>query len=327
MSRTACVGVLLGGTSPEREVSLASGSAVSQALVEEGWSVRTYDYGAPGEEEYGSLAARLLRALQEGPLHEAAVVFIALHGGAGEDGRIQSLLELAEVPYVGTGPLGSAVGMDKWVTKTIVRREGIPVPGGRLWQAGSPTPPELMRTWGRELGWPLVIKPVDGGSTVGFSLAEHPEEVPAALAEAARYSPRVLVEEYIAGREVTVALVGQQALPVIEIIPSHGVYDYECKYTAGLSRYVCPADLPEATAATLCEHARAAFGALQHRDLSRMDFRLASDGTGYLLEGNTLPGFTSTSLVPKAAAAVGTGFGPLCSRLVEMALQRAGYVP
>lgn len=327
MSRTACVGVLLGGSSPEREVSLASGSAVSQALVDEGWMVRTYDYGASGQQEYGSVAARLVRALRDGPLSDAEVIFIALHGGAGEDGRIQGLLDLAGVPYVGSGPLGSAIGMDKWITKTLVSREGIPVPGGHLWRAGSPTPADLMQAWGRELGFPLVIKPVDGGSTVGFSLAEHPEEVPAALAEAARYSDRVLVEEYIPGREVTVGLIGDEALPVIEIIPSHGVYDYACKYTAGLSEYVCPADLPAEVAATLAGHARSAFVALQQRDLSRMDFRLAPDGTGYLLEGNTIPGFTATSLVPKAAAAVGITFGRLCSSLVEAALQRAVEAP
>ncbi len=327
MSRAVCVGVLLGGISPEREVSLASGNAVSQALVEAGWDVCTYDYGAPGEEEHGPPAARLIRALTTGPLRDVRAVFIALHGGAGEDGRVQGLLEMAGMPYTGTGPLGSAVSMDKWITKTLVRREGIRVPEGRIQVRGAPAPPELRQAWGRELGWPLVVKPADAGSTVGFSLVAHPEEVPAALEEAFSFSPRVLIEEYIPGREVTVAVLDSRALPVIEIIPSHAVYDYTCKYTTGMSSYVCPAELPDEVAGTLQAHALTAFRVLEHRDFSRLDFRLAPDATPYLLEGNTLPGLTGTSLVPKAAAASGISFAELCSRLVEAALRRGPEAP
>jgi D-alanine-D-alanine ligase len=178
--------------------------------------------------------------------------------------------------------------------------------------------------WGASLGWPLVVKPADQGSTVGFSLVEDPANVPEALSEAARFGDRVLIEEYVAGRELTVAVVDNRALPVIEISPSHGVYDYECKYTPGMSSYECPADLPGETSLRLQEEALKAFTMLMHSDYSRMDFRLSEEGVPYLLEGNTLPGFTATSLVPKAAAAAGIEFGELCSLLVEASLKRHG---
>jgi len=325
MSEGKVVGVLLGGTSPEREVSLSSGTAVAEALEAREWTVRRYDYGLEGEEKHGSVAARLEHALTDGDFADVDLVFITLHGGAGEDGRVQSYLELAGVPYTGTGVLGSAVSMDKWITKSLVRRAGVTVPEARLWTVDDPLPENMIEAdWGAVLGWPLVIKPVNQGSTVGFSIVEAAGEVPAALEKAAVYGSRVLVEEYIAGREVTVAVLGDQALPVIEIHPSHGVYDYECKYTKGMSSYTCPADLPERVAAKLQDDALKAFEVLHHRDFSRMDYRLAEDGTPYLLEGNTLPGFTATSLVPKAAAAVGINFGELCTRLAEAALGRQG---
>jgi D-alanine-D-alanine ligase len=317
------VGVLLGGTSPEREVSLASGAAVAEALARAGWEVRRYDFGAPGERERGPVAARLLAALQAGPLAGVAVVFNALHGGAGEDGRVQALLELAEVPYTGSGPLASALTMDKWLTKQVVQAAGVTVPAGVLWHPGDATPPEVLAAeWSGRFGYPLVVKPVDQGSTVGFSLVGEAEELGGALNAAAAFGADVLVEAFIPGREVTVAVVGGEALPVVEIVPSHGVYDYACKYTPGLSRYHCPADLAPVEVRALQEAALEVFRRLQHRDYSRMDFRLSGEGRPYLLEGNTLPGFTATSLVPKAAAAAGIDFETLCTRLVEAALDR-----
>ncbi len=319
------VGVLLGGTSPEREVSLASGAAVAEALERGGWAVRRYDFGLPGERERGPVAARLLAALQVGPLAGVAVVFNALHGGAGEDGRVQALLELAEVPYTGSGPLASALTMDKWLTKQIVRAAGVTVPEGVLWHLGDATPPEVLAAeWSGRLGYPLVVKPVDQGSTVGFSLVGGEKELGEALTAAAAFGSGALVEAFIPGREVTVAVVGGEALPVVEIVPSHGVYDYACKYTPGLSMYHCPADLAPAVVRELQEAALEVFGRLQHRDYSRMDFRLSEAGRPFLLEGNTLPGFTATSLVPKAAAAAGIDFETLCTRLVEAALDRGG---
>ncbi len=325
MSDRPVVGVLLGGTSPEREVSLSSGRAVAEALETEGFTIRQYDYGLPEEEVHGSVAARLHHALTDGEFAGVDLVFITLHGGAGEDGRVQGCLEMAGVPYTGTGVLGSALSMDKWVTKALVDRAGITVPEAWLWKIGEEIPENMVETeLGALLGWPMVIKPVNQGSTVGFSIVESVDDVPAALELAARFGSQVLVEEFIAGREITVAVLQDEALPVIEIHPSHGVYDYECKYTDGMSEYSCPADLPEGVGTRLQMDALTVFEILHHRDFSRMDFRLAYDDTPYLLEGNTLPGFTSTSLVPKAAAAVGIGFGALCTRLVEAAIDRKG---
>ena len=323
MGRTR-VGILLGGTSAEREVSLASGRGVAAALEGAGCEVQCFDYGAPQEQARGSIAARMLEALQSGPLAGVEVIFNALHGGAGEDGRIQALLELAGIPYTGSGPLASALTMDKWLTKQIARAAGVTVPEGLLWRSGDTTPPEVLAAeWNGRLGHPLVVKPVDQGSTVGFSLVRETEELGEALRAAAAFGESVLVEAYIPGREVTVAVLGGEALPVVEIVPVHGVYDYDCKYTPGLSRYHCPAELERGTAQALQEAALEVFRRLQHRDYSRMDFRLSEEGRPYLLEGNTLPGFTATSLVPKAAAAVGIGFETLCVRLVEAALARS----
>ncbi len=172
------VGVLRGGTSPERDVALASGIAVAAALEDVGWPVVRYDYGADGEEAHGSIAGRLQHALRDGDLSSADVVFNALHGGAGEDGRIQALLELAGVPYTGSGVLASSVTMDKWLSKIIFRQAGIPVPDGRLWTTGEPAPEGIVEgDWGASLGWPLVVKPADQGSTVGLSLVEKPADV------------------------------------------------------------------------------------------------------------------------------------------------------
>ncbi len=316
------VGVLLGGLSPEREVSLASGEAVAQALAEAGWSVRRYDHGL-GPESDTSVAERLLTALTDGPFADVAVVFNALHGGAGEDGRIQALLELAGMPYTGTGPLGSALSMDKWLTKLLARSAGVGVPDGEVWERRDPTPvTTLAAAWGTRLGWPLVVKPVDQGSTVGFSLVEEAEDLATALEAAAVFGARVLVENFVPGREVTVAVVDGTALPVVEIVPSHGVYDYDCKYTPGLSSYHCPAELEAGTVRELQTAALTMFEQLLNRDYSRMDFRLDPQGRPFLLEANTLPGFTSTSLVPKAAAAAGISFPGLCDRLVTAAVAR-----
>lgn len=323
MGQRPVVGVLLGGTSPEREVSLASGEAVAAALETEGWSVRQYDYGTGEQERHGELSARLEYAVTTGPFADVEVVFIVLHGGAGEDGRVQSWFEMAGIPYAGTGVLGSTVSMDKWVTKALAREAGVAVPAGVLWHRGEQIAEQVIEAdWGARLGWPLVIKPVDQGSTVGLTIARSVEEVPDALALAGGYSQTVLVEEYIPGREVTVAVLGDEALPVIEIIPSHGIYDYECKYTPGMSSYICPAELPADVTRNLQDAALTMFRALHHRDFSRIDFRMTEDYAFSLLEGNTLPGFTSTSLVPKAAAAVGIGFAELCSRIVGSAINR-----
>lgn len=318
------VGVLLGGTSAEREVSLASGQAVATALEQGGYGVRSYDYGAAEEMARGSVINRLCHALREGSLADVEVAFPVLHGGAGEDGRVQGVLELAGLPYTGTGVIGSAMSMDKWVAKGVMAAAGIPVPEGILWAEPEPPPPAVIDQWGDALGWPLVVKPVDQGSTVGLTVVHASAGVADAIQKAASWSRRVLIERFIPGREITVAVLQGRALPVIEIIPRHGIYDYDCKYTPGLSEYVCPARLEEEPARQIAGWALQAFEVLAHRDYSRMDFRLTEEGRAYLLEGNTAPGFTATSLVPKAAQAAGIDFVELCRRLVESARGRNG---
>jgi len=316
------LGVLLGGTSPEREVSLASGEAIATALESAGWVVHRFDYGAEGTGD-APIAVTLHRAFHHGSLAGVGAVFIGLHGGAGEDGRVQAILELQGLPYTGSGVLASALSMDKWLSKQVLHRVGVQVPEAHLWRVGSDVSPAVVEgVWGADLGWPLVVKPTDQGSTVGLTVAASDGEVPEALELAARFGDRVLIERYIPGREVTVAVIAGQALPVVEIAPSHGIYDYECKYTPGMSDYTCPADLDDAVTRSLQQAALSAFTALEHRDYARMDFRLAEDGSIYMLEANTLPGFTGTSLVPKAAAAAGIAFEDLCDRIARAAVER-----
>lgn len=332
------VAVVLGGTSEERNVSLATGRAVVAALREKGHEVVAVDpaHGVvPREEEermfggavgmdpptLAELAAlggsAVGAALAELPaVRRADVVFLALHGEFGEDGTVQGLLDLAGVPYTGSGCLGSAVAFDKRISKELFEHEGVPTP---RWAAESATAEEILET----LELPLIVKPSSGGSTVGLTVVRRAEELPAALELAARYDDDVLCEAFIPGRELTVAVLDGQPLPPVEIIPSHEIYDYECKYSAGMSRYETPADLSEAGTERVQELAVRAYRALRQASYSRVDFRLAEDGTFWCLEANSLPGLTSTSLVPKAAAAAGIAFPDLCDRIARSAVRRS----
>jgi D-alanine-D-alanine ligase len=346
--------VLLGGNTPEREVSLRSGAGIGRALIELGHEVTLLDTGtgrilpdpdtaqalgsgrdAPPAESSddsgllpvpGSGAGSLETYVKSIP-RAADLVFIALHGGDGENGVLQAVLDLARIPYTGSGVLASAVSMDKSLSKRIFRDLGIPTPDWVELEA----PADLAAFWKALIGaeeierlggFPLIVKPNDQGSSVGISVARAPADLIPAIEEARRYSRLILVESFIEGREVTVAVLDDRAFPVVEITPEGGWYDYKHKYTSGASRYEVPARLSPAETERLLALARASYKALRCSGIARVDFRLADDGTPYCLEVNTVPGMTETSLVPKAAGAAGLSYRDLVRAIVESAPAR-----
>jgi len=247
-------------------------------------------------------------------IRDAEVVFLALHGGRGEDGTIQAMLDLTGVPYTGSGHLASALAMDKDLSKTLFRAAGVTTADWTM----APARDEMVD---HTLGFPVVVKPSKQGSTVGLTVVRDRGALGPAIREAFQYDDEVMVERYVPGRELTVGVLGDEALPVGEIFPKHDVYDYECKYTAGMAQEEFPARLTVRETALVQDQARRAFAALKLRGYARIDFRLAPDGTPYCLEANTLPGLTATSLIPQAAAARGMGFAALCERIVELAIR------
>lgn len=326
------VAVLMGGLSAEREVSLASGVQVTRALREAGHRVTAVDTaGGPlGEAEEEEILDRgvgaappepdgaragdgreLLEVPFMAPVADADVVFPVLHGGAGEDGRLQAVLELAGRPYAGSPPLGCGLAMDKDVSKRLFRDEEIPTAGWRLDPAG---PAEV-----EALGYPLIVKPAAGGSTLGLAVVREETDLAEALAGARRFDDAVMAEAFVSGREITVGVVDDEALPVGEIIPEHEIFDYACKYQPELAREVFPADLPEAAAGRARELALRVHRTLRLSGFSRVDFILDDEGEAWCLEANALPGMTSNSLLPKAAAAAGVSFPELCDRIVRAA--------
>jgi len=326
------VALLMGGRSAEREISLRTGRGVANALRALGHEVLALDAAngralPAGEEEAGALPAQAVQSLpaistaavsQAPAIHDAEVVFIALHGGAGEDGTIQALLELTGRPYTGSGVLASALAMNKAMSKRVFEREDIPTPRWLLFTRGDPMPELDLEALG---GWPLVVKPNTEGSTVGLTIVEREADLEAAIETAAAYGPEVMLEEFIPGRELTVAVLGDQALPIVEIRPKTGFYDYENKYTAGRTEYFCPADLPEPLAARIRELGVRSSQVLGCRGVTRADFRLRPDDVPYCLEVNTIPGLTPLSLVPMAAKAAGLSYDQLVQRMLDLALQ------
>ena len=327
--------VLLGGTSAERDVSIASGLRIATALRERGHRVTAVDptsgvvdlealrrgVGAtpPTPEELERLRAGGFAAtlLDLPAVREADVVVLGLHGGSGEDGTIQAMLDLVGVRYTGSGHLASALAMDKDLSKHLFRAAGVRTADWVMVTAESREPRAESVT---ALGLPVVVKPSKQGSTVGLTVVKRAEDLEAAIAEAFRYDDEVMLERFVPGRELTVGILGGEALPVGEIIPQKEIYDYECKYTPGMAVEEFPARLEPAVAAALQEQARLAFGALKLRGCARIDFRLTPQGESYCLEANTLPGMTETSLIPQAAVAAGLSFGELCERIVQLAV-------
>lgn len=294
------VTVLLGGPSAEREVSLRSGAAVARALRAAGHAVTEVD---PRD---GVLR---LDARPE-------VVFLALHGSYGEDGTVQAELDRAAIPYTGCGAEVSRIAFDKQATKERLRKVGVPTPRSLVLASAPARWPE---------GWnpPVVLKPVRQGSSVGLRFVGAVEDFPGALEEALRHDDRVLMEERILGRETTVGLLGGTILPVVEIRPRAGAYDYANKYTPGRTEYFCPADFAPEVTRRITRAAAEALAAIGGGDYARVDVMVDAAGNPFVLEVNTLPGMTETSLFPKAAAAAGLSFTELCERLLDLALARA----
>ena len=348
------IAVLYGGTSAEREISLVTGRAVALALADGGHDVLLID-PAVGDSAVGAgeaaaaaeigvapppileEAGAALRAVAGEAVQGADVVFVALHGGSGEDGTVQGLLELSGKAYTGSGVLACALAMDKRASKIIFRGSRVPTPawavvslegavaaderGGSPWLPDDLAVSDSLDAAERVGGYPLVVKPNDQGSTVGLTIVEREEELAGAISSAAEYSRHVLVETYIPGRELTVAILGGEPLPVVEIAPKGGLYDYESKYTKGMSDYTCPAEVPKRVADVLQTTALHAFRALGCRGYARVDYRVAPNNGVFCLEVNTVPGMTDVSLVPMAAAAAGIDFDELVDRIVRMALK------
>ncbi|MHA7121980.1 D-alanine--D-alanine ligase [Achromobacter xylosoxidans] len=291
------VGVLYGGRSAEREVSLMSGAGVHQALLSAGVDAHLFD---TGERSLAELAAEGFER-----------VFIALHGRFGEDGSIQGALELLGIPYTGSGPLASALAMDKTMTKRVWLQHGLPTPEFELLDADTE-----LRLVPDRLSLPLIIKPPHEGSTVGITKVVGYSDMKEAYALAAKFDAEVLAEQFIQGRELTVAILGggktARALPVIEIAAPGGNYDYEHKYFSDDTQYFCPAALPPAVAEEVADIAVRAYRALGCEGWGRADFMLDADNRPWLLEMNTSPGMTSHSLVPMAARATGMSYAELC---------------
>lgn len=294
--------VMLGGPGAEREVSLRSGEAVARALSSLGHTVHTLDPRDPGW------------TLRDG----TQVVFLALHGVYGEDGQVQQALEGLGIPYTGCDPEASRIAFDKELTKQRCVQAGVPT--ARFVAVDTPT-----AAWPD--GWkpPVVIKPVRQGSSVGLQFVDHEREWGPALAEALQFDSRALVEERVFGRETTVGILDGKPLPVVEVRPKSGVYDYQTKYTSGASEYLCPAPFDEETTRAIQEAGLGAFAAIGGRDYARVDVMVRPGGEPVVLEVNTLPGMTETSLLRKAAAAAGFSYAALCQKMVELALRRTPH--
>jgi D-alanine-D-alanine ligase len=299
MKRPLNILVMLGGPSAEREVSLRSGAAVARALSSLGHGVTQLD---PRDDRWNLPAG-------------IDVVFLALHGTYGEDGTVQERLEGAGVPYTGCDAESSRIAFDKLETKRRCVAAGVATPRFTVLRSARARFP---------LGWhpPLVVKPVRQGSSVGLQFVDQVEGWGDALAATLQYDTEALVEERILGRETTVGILGGEALPVVEIRPLDGAYHYANKYTAGATEYDCPAVFDRMTTERLQKMALCAFGAVGGRDYGRVDMMVGADGQPVLLEVNTLPGMTETSLLPKAALAAGISFSDLCQTMVDLALRR-----
>ena len=338
--------VLAGGTSTEREVSIVSGTGVCKALRERGHRAILLDvfFGwmeCETEEAFGEaydvdqaaayihgFDGQLDQAQKErreffGPqvlklCQEADMVFMALHGANGEDGKVQAAFDLFGIRYTGTGYLSSAVAMDKALTKQFFRAWGVPTPGGTTFLKNQ----ENTELNVHGLALPVVVKPCCGGSSVGITIARTKEEYEQSLKEAFSYENQIVVEEYIEGREFSVAVVDGKAYPVIEIAPKEGFYDYKNKYQAGSTVETCPADLSPKKTKEMQGYAELGARALGIEGYCRLDFMMDREGKLYCLEANTLPGMTPTSLIPQEAAVLGVSYPELCEKLIQISMKK-----
>ena len=339
--------VLAGGLSTEREVSISSGILVASALREKGHEVVLLDVFTGYEQNICDIDALFkqnysftdkvnvgetvsdLSEVKENRLNksdrfigtnvieictEADITFLALHGGEGENGQLQATLDLLGIKYTGTGYLGSALAMNKGLTKSVFVQNKINTPAGEIFKSI-----EEAKSWSI---FPCVVKPCSGGSSVGIAKAENEEEYILAVKDAFRYENEIVVEQFVKGREFSVGLLGGKALPPIEIIPKSGFYDYAAKYQAGATVEICPADIDEQTDKKLRDAATAAYNALHLDSYARVDFLVDENGEPFCLEANTLPGMTPTSLLPQEAAVEGLNYADLCEKIIEISLAK-----
>ncbi len=337
--------VLAGGNSTEREVSISSGQGVCQALRERNHKAILVDAyfgkesmdGELFSEKYDTEQAAAWMRSQSSSLEEvmktrkeffgphvleicqkADIVFLALHGANGEDGKVQSVLDLIGVKYTGCGPLSSGMAMDKGITKMVFEAKGIPTPKGMTLEKNDCS--SYLSDYGMD--FPVIVKPCCGGSSVGVCIAHNQQEYKAALMEAFSYENQVVVEQFITGREFSVAVVDGKAYPVIEIAPLEGFYDYKNKYSAGSCVETCPADLSASLTKEMQMYAEKGYEALNLQAYARLDFLMEEDGSMYCLEANTLPGMTPTSLIPQEASVIGMNYPQLCEKLIEVSLKK-----
>jgi len=339
------VTVLTGGATPERAVAFASAGQIVAALRSRKHDVRVVDLASEkgrgllderAERELlagdvgltppsvDALAERERQMLSEGlaeleAVQQADVLFLAVHGGALEGGTLQAVLDVIGVPYTGSGPLASALAMDKDLSKRLFRATGVPVPA--WFMAPPPVSPEDVTT---ALGWPVIIKPSKQGSSVGLTLVKKAQDLGNAFTLASRYDDEVMAEQFIPGKELTVGVLGDVPLPVGQIVPKHELFDYETKYTPGMSDETFPAKIDTLLARQLQEYALMAHRALKLSGYSRIDFRVSPEGDIFCLEANSLPGMTRTSLFPQAAQAAGIPFPELCERIATLATRNIG---
>lgn len=337
--------VLAGGNSTEREVSIASGQGVCKALRERNHKAVLLDpyFGASKKEEnlfpaeydvdkaadtMREMSSKLEETMKTrkgffgpnvlGICKEADIVFLALHGANGEDGKVQSVLDLMGIKYTGSGPLSSGMAMDKGITKMVFEAKGVPTPKGITLEKGKCS--SQLADYG--MGFPVIVKPCCGGSSVGVCIANNQTEYQAALLEAFSYENEVVVEQFITGREFSVAVVDKKAYPVIEIAPLQGFYDYKNKYQAGSCVETCPAEISSALTKEMQKYAEMGYEALNLQAYARLDFLMDDEGNMYCLEANTLPGMTPTSLIPQEAKAIGMDYPQLCEKLIEVSLKK-----
>ncbi len=341
--------VLAGGISTERDVSLVTGTMIYRALKNKGHNVVLLDVylGYEGEIEnifeldkdwskgFGAISEidpdiNAVKALRKddpecviGPnvidiCKEADIVFLALHGRNGEDGKIQAMFDLLDIKYTGTDYLSSALAMDKAVSKELFIKDGIPTAKG-ITVSGEEESRAAVKEWNT---FPCIVKVNCGGSSVGVYKADNRDELNAAVKKAFAFEKRIIIEQYIDGREFSIGVIDGKALPIIEIAPKVGFYDYKNKYQAGSTVDTCPAELDADTTAKMQSCAEAVFRTLRLCTYARMDFRMDREGRFYCLEANTLPGMTPTSLIPQEAAAVGVGFDELCQKIIDISLDK-----
>ena len=301
------IGVLMGGYSSEREISLRSGQAVADALTQEGHRVRILDITTHEPE-------KIIQQIQEVKLD---IAFIALHGRLGEDGVIQSILEKLEIPYTGSGVKASQMAFNKILTQKALAAAGLPVPANFIITDGRTV--DFKTSWERIRSTPMVIKPACEGSSIGVHIVRHPSEWEGAFKNAMSFGPQVIIEEFIRGREFTAGVFDRETLPVVEICPKTNFFSFAAKYQKGATQYVCPAKVSDVLTRRIKEIALKAYDAIGAEGFARVDVRVNERDQPFILEINTIPGFTATSLFPKAALEAGYSFVQVCEKLLSLA--------